>query len=342
MLTNLSMAFQIAASGLWGLFRFARRPRSLAGLLAAGAIVIVALLPWEIEFYQRQVSPSYLLRIEEVPSEERLRGEATAPVLAIPYAIYAFSVGFSLGPSLRELREDPSIAILRRHAVAVGATALIFGGLAVAGLAVWIRGDAARRLWLLALVVPMVLAFVAAERNVKVFNPRYVSVALPAYLLLLADGGASLGRRFGTLLLGAAVALGVTSLVQMQTKPGYWKEDARSATKVLRAEVQPGDLIFVVGTWDPIQRYYWKGVHRDPTIRRHFVPYRVGPESAEQAEQARAAIRGAPHTYVLFYRDDFHDPEGRWESFLKEHYAIARTWEFPGVRIWRLGEVRSG
>lgn len=342
LLSNLSMAFQIAASGLWGLVRFARRPRALTGLLVAGCLAVIALLPWEIEFYRRQVSPSYLLRAETVPAEERLRGSATAPVLGVPYAIYAFSVGFSLGPSLRELRRDPSVRLLREHPVAIAATAVFFGTLALAGLAAWLRRDAARGLWLCALIVPILLAFIAAERNVKVFNPRYVAVALPPYVLLLVEGAATLGRRWGGLLFGGVVVLSLLSLLQLQTMPRYWKEDARAATQVLRSRVEPGDLILVVGTWDPIQRYYWKGVHLDRSIHRYFVPFRVGPEGEAGRVEVRAAISSAVHTYVLFYRDDFHDPEGLWERYLQDHYAVEQTWEFPGVRIWRLGDARAG
>jgi hypothetical protein len=342
LLSNLSMAFQIAASGAWGVVRFARRPRALAGLLAAGVVALVALLPWELEFYKRQVSSSYLLRAETVPSEERLRGDATAPILGIPYAIYAFSAGFSLGPSLRELRRDPSVGTISRHPIAIGVTAVLFGTLAAAGLWTWLRGGPARRLWLCAFLVPILLAFVAAERNVKVFNPRYLAVAFPAYMLLLAEGAGALGKRWGAVLLGGVVLVSAWSLVQLQTMPRYWKEDARAATRVLRAEVDPGDLVFVVGTWDPIQRYYWKGVHADRAIHRYFVPFRVGPGSESDQAEARAAIQGAARTYVLFYRDDFHDPQGLWERFLGERYAVDRTWEFPGVRIWRLGSERAG
>ena len=42
-----------------------------------------------------------------------LRGDATAPILGIPYCIYAFSVGFSLGPSLRELRLSRSLETIK-------------------------------------------------------------------------------------------------------------------------------------------------------------------------------------------------------------------------------------
>jgi hypothetical protein len=272
-----------------------------------------------------------------VPQEEKLRGEATAPVMALPYAAYAWSVGFSLGPSVRELRKSPSAQVLTRHPVAVGATAVCFGLLGAAGFWTWCRGDARRRLWLVCLLVPLVLAFLAASRNLKVFNPRYVSVALPAYVMLLVDGAAALKpRRLGGILAAGAVVLSIVSIVQLQTQPRYWKEDARSAARVLRAEVADGDLILVDGTWDPIVRYYWPEVGTRRAIGRWFVPFRKAPEGAT-AEAAIEAVAGARRTYVLFYRDDYHDPDGAWAGFLRARYSVERSWEFPGVRIWRLG-----
>ncbi|MBD3163045.1 MAG: hypothetical protein GF346_11525 [Candidatus Eisenbacteria bacterium] len=337
LLSNLSMAFHIVAGGLWGIVRFRRRTAALFGLILAGLLAVVALLPWEIEFFNRRLVESHALRLEPVPEQEKLRGEATAPLLGIPYVVYAFSVGFTLGPSLRELRDEPALQTVRSHAAAVGATAVVFGMLGLFGLAAWIRGGPRERLWLLMLIVPILLAYLAAARNIKVLNPRYASVALPAYLLLLAQGTQMLRRgRIGTLLLVGAIALSTVSLVQMQTQPRYWREDARSATRVLRAELAPGDLLVVAGTLEPVTRYYWPELLRETEIERHYLPYRVGPDVEAEARSLTEAVAGADRTFVLFYRDDFHDPEARWERFLQRRYGVARRWEFPGARIWRL------
>ena len=337
--SNLAYAFHIAASGLWGLFRFRARRSALVSLLLAGAITIVASLPWIVQFYERRITSSHLLRLGTVPVEERIRGETTAPILALPYAAYAFSVGFTLGPSLRELRQTPSLAIAGAHPAAIAATAAVFGVLAIAGLIRWVRGDARRRLWLLALALPVLLAFIAAARNVKVFNPRYASAALPAYMMLLVDGAVALNpRRLGALFFAGSLILAGASIVQSQTQPGYWKEDTRSAAGVLRAEMKPGDLAFIIGGWDPIARYYWTPLRDDPSLRHYFPPYRVTPEeSPADAEKALAEIRSARRTYVVFCRDDFEDPPGRWEAFLRARFAIERAWSFPGSRVWKLG-----
>lgn len=339
LLCNLSMGFHVVAVGLWGLGRFRRRGRALILLLLSGVVTLVVLLPWGFEFYQRRISSSHLLKLESVPSEQRLRGNAAEPILGLPYALYSFSAGFSLGPSLRELRRSRSIETIRPYAVPIVATGLVFGILSVAGLAGWIRGDNRRRLWLFLLIVPFALAFIAATRNLKVFNPRYVAVALPAYVMLLSEGISILKPRvLGAVLLAGVVLLSGISIVQLQTVSRYWKSDARAATGYLRENLQPGDLLFVSGTRGPIERYYWRDLPERSDLSIDYIPHRVGPESSGRAAATHQAIRSAREAFVLFYRDDFQDPEGKWESFLREHYTIAESWETTGIRIWRLGE----
>jgi mannosyltransferase len=342
-LSNLSFVFHIAASGLWGLVRFRRRSPALVAVVLAAAITLVACLPWMVQFYERRIVASHLFRLSSVPASERIRGETTAPIWGLPYAAYAFSTGFSLGPSLRELRKTPSLEIIRSHPAAILATALFFGVLAAAGVARWLRGDARVRLWMLALVLPVVLAYLAAARNVKVFNPRYASAALPAYILLLVDGACALNpRRTGAVLFAGVLALSAISVYQLQTQPRFWKEDTRSTAAVLRAEVKPGDLVFMIGGWDPIARYYWTALRDEPSLRHYFPPYRVPPEqSPSDAAKALEEIRSAKRTYVVLCRDDFEDPQGKWEAFLRERFEVERRWEFPGSRVWKLGAERA-
>jgi len=343
LLSNLGFFFQMVASGLWGLIRFRRRGPALATLFLAGGFTLIATLPWTAQFYQKKVSPSHLLRLEAVPSSERVRGDASAPLAGIPYAIYSYAVGFSFGPSIRELREEASFVTVRRHAPAVAATILLFGAPLAMGLIRWARGDAARKLWLLALLMPLLLAFLAATRNVKVFNPRYASAALPAFVILIAEGLFALGiRRAGGAFLASILLVSGISIAQLRTDKRYWKEDARATAALLRENVREGDLIFMVGVWDPITRYYWTELRDHPSIRRYSPPFRVDPNATpDEADRALSAIGGARRTFVVFYRDDFMDPRGLWEAFLHERFDVGRRWDFPGSRVWEIaGEKR--
>jgi hypothetical protein len=343
LLCNMSFAFHAVAAGIYALGRVRVERRLLIGLAISGAMTAVILLPWEIEFFERRVQNSYLLKLESVPEEMKLRGETTAPVSGIPFALYAFSVGYSFGPSLRDLHEGAPIDAITRHAPAVALAALSFGILGGAGLIRWLRGDRRRRFWLLSLIVPMLLAYFAASRNLKVFNPRYASVGLPAFAMLLADGADFVRPRWLRIAAICGVAaISVVSLIQLQTRPAYWKEDARQATRILRAEMQPGDLVFVVGTLDPIYRYYWTGLRGNPEYKRFVADRELNPDNPTDGKKALDTIRSARTTYVVFYRDAYDDPAGKWAALLKSHFPVAESWTPVGMKIWRLGpEVAS-
>lgn len=338
LLLNMSFAFHVAAAALYGLLRLRKEKSFLLGLAASAVVTAILLLPWEIGFYQRRVQGSYLLKTGAVPETALLRGETTAPLLGIPYAAYSFAVGFSLGPSLRELHDLPAREAVARHPLAIASVAAVFGILCASGIFRWIRGDDRRRFWLLCLVVPIFIAYLVASRNVKVFNPRYLSVALPAFVLLLADGASSLRpRALAIAVASAAIILSVVSLIQLQTRPAYWKEDARAAAGILRGEMRPGDLVVAVGTLDPITCFYWRDLYGSQTYGRYILDRERDPDDPAERQKALERIHSAKETYVVFYREGYSDPDGKWEGFLRSHFAVTRTWEPLGMRIWRLG-----
>ncbi len=338
LLCNMSFAFHAVAVAVHGLLRFRRRKAFLLGVAVSAATTIVLLLPWEIGFYERKVEKSYLLRLDAVPQKALIRGESTAPILGIPYAAYAFAAGFSLGPSLRELHDLPARVAVSRHLLAVASVALVFGGLGIAGLVRWSRGDERRHFWLVCLVIPFVFGYLIALRNLKAFNPRYLSVALPAFVMLITEGVDSLRPRLlGLAAAAGAIVLSAISLVQLQTNPVYWKEDTREATRILRTEMLPGDLALAVGTLEPITRFYWLDLYGSKVYRRFILNRDNDPDDPAEQQRTLGAIRAARRTFVIFYRESYNDPEGKWEAFIKSHFRVVRTWDPLGIRIWLLG-----
>src|SRR5207247_9238731 len=116
--------------------------------------------------------------------------------------------GYAGGPSLRELRRGPDVAV-HKHLKELGTITLVFGVLGVLGLmAVHRRGRLADvGLWLAA---PMLVVSYFAAQNFKVFHPRYVAVAVPCVLLLIAAAFADMGprvRRVFAVAVGVAVAV---------------------------------------------------------------------------------------------------------------------------------------
>lgn len=310
-------------------------------LLRTWVLTGVLMIPWIIGFYQHQVLDSSALTTAPVPAEERKRGETTAPIAGIPYSFFVYSVGYSYGPSLRELRSlshDLSAAPLEPHLPALLFAGLVFAPLALVGVWRLLRAGKEARIWLLLLIVPMFATLAVATRNLKVFNPRYASAAVPAYVLALAEGVTASRRRGVGVALGALIAIPTgVSLAQHYRDPRYAKEDARSATRFLKAETGPGDYIFVIGTDEPLERYYWRGLRKNPDgITKGDVGYWHDRAPGDRFALFDAERAGHDRAFVLFLREHFADPEGDWRVYLEQHHPPVAKTVFPGVEIWEL------
>jgi hypothetical protein len=168
------------------------RAARLRALRIAALVTVVAALPWlpaigSIWDWSR-LSPGRAMH----SGETALRGPTTFHAAAVPFAVHTAFMGFSGGPSVRELRRSPVDAV-RAHLPELAFSSLVFGTLGVLGcLALGRRG----RLLDLAgwLVAPTLIVSYFAMQNFKVFNPRYLAVSVPGLLLTVAAAFWTWGR----------------------------------------------------------------------------------------------------------------------------------------------------
>jgi mannosyltransferase len=304
------------------------RPRRLLAFAATLVLVMVVLLPWLGVFGERHDVGRVVDRPEVI--EPPLRGTATLPKLAVPYAFYAFSVGFSLGPTPAELHANP-MAAFRRHTPLVILVALAFGAVALRGAV----GLAARRPRLAAAVflwigIPFLLAAGMAAANVKVWNARYVAVTYPAYVLLLGVGLAELRRPARILGLVILAGLSLAALAQLRFDPRYGKEDYRSAGAFLDRELAPSDVWIGVGAPAPILYY---ATHR-PAAYVLLHPHRIRND-AELRRRVAAATEARGRAWLIRARAHQSDPENTIGAILAEARARAVQATFPGIEIER-------
>lgn len=349
--SNLACAFALVAHGAGRLF--ARSGPGWRRLFVAWAIALVCLSPWLERFWRHRVEPSGALSIRSVAAEERLRGETTSPLLGIPYAYFVFSLGYSFGPSLDELRADPmelpsvlELALIAAAGVAF-AVAACFGACRLWSLP-------SGRLWVVLAIAPVLLTFGVSTRNLKVFNPRYACAALPAYLVVVAHGLSGLrvggpgragaGRRaLQTLVAAGVLAPTGLSLAQYETSPRYWKEDARALSAHLQSHVGPNDLIFFVGTDEPLQQYYWRGIREGAGGVRKADHGDWWDRPIEERFERFSELAGrAEVVYVAFLREEFVDPDDRWRAWLRENRPPREVVPFTGCEIWVLDGGASG
>ena len=333
-LSNLAHLFTLAAHGAVQLFR--RHGRRLwIGMIASWAITLLLLSPWIALFWERHVEVSGALEFGSEPKTEKLRGETSAPALGIPYTYFVYSVGYSLGPSPRELRDNGASAMTSHWGWMLWC-GLAFGGIGLLGAARLTRRGACGRAWLWLLILPVLLTYGTALRNLKVFNPRYASAAFPAYLLALAEGVTSPRSRRGQLALGIALLVPTgASLAHHYHDPHYAKDDARSAVRAIRDRAQPGDLVFVIGTDEPLARYYWRDIREGSGgITKGDIGYWWDRTRKEKIDLLEDSFRSHPNVFVLFLRDHFVDPDGFWRDYIREHHPPRERFSYPGTELW--------
>jgi 4-amino-4-deoxy-L-arabinose transferase-like glycosyltransferase len=328
LLSSFSFALVVPLHLRWWLAGPVGRGRRLALLGAALLAMVLVVLPWAPRALHtldwQRLRPGSHAGAAAVP----LRGGTTFHAGAIPFALHAFAVGYTLGPSLRELRGDASLHTLARHAPEIAAVALVFGLLLVAGFAELARRgrlvDAA--IWLLA---PALVVSYFAFQNFKVFHPRYLFVSYPGFLLVLAAAFPSRGPK---LRVTAGVAIGglwIASLGHHYFDPRYGKEDYRGAAALIREHGAPGEMLLAVNSEEPMDYYY-----RGPLPQgRLWLGFAGRPELPSKLDQALGGARGA---WVVLSRHEDLDPKDQFAHAIDSRYPDAGRWMLEGVRVWHI------
>lgn len=327
-LSNFSGLFLVAAQAaavpLWVRPRGGRAWRLWGGALL-GALLLIS--PWLLK-------ASGILALDRLlpgaESGQPLRGATTFTPLALPFTLFVFFFGYSLGPSLAELRGPEVWPALRPHLPLLAAA----GGLATGLLAVGASRLGRRNAGLLLLwgIVPLAVVTALALQNVKPFNPRYLAAVFPFVLLVAAHGLVALPRRLGRALGLLLAALFLWSLWGHHADPRYSKEDLRAAAAWVGQRAAPGDAILVPVVTAVYREYY--GGDGD------IVPFWDLPPIATQGEaQAALAPRlsGRARGWLVLARSWEIDPADHLPSALAAMTAVVDTVRMPGVRVfgWR-------
>jgi len=111
----------------------ASRRRRLVVMGATALLLLLVTLPWLLN--RQYLGAANRLAPGRVPAagEVALRGATTFHAGAVPFTLHAFAVGYTLGPSLRELKYEPGVRTLLRHRRELAATVIVFGTLGVLG-----------------------------------------------------------------------------------------------------------------------------------------------------------------------------------------------------------------
>jgi 4-amino-4-deoxy-L-arabinose transferase-like glycosyltransferase len=331
-LSNFSAAFVYAVQSVLYVVRrgFSWRRVLRWVVLSLGILVIIS--PWVYRIYVVIDVPKLVTPVKpgEISTEQRLRGETTFTPSAVPYMFYVFSVGTTLGPSTRELHSATTLAsVFEAHGFWVVWAALLFGFLSLAGLRALSRAGGGRALQAaLYLALPLALLLAVCWQNAKAFNVRYMLVALPAYVCLVASGLQTLtGRWKRAAAAGVFLTLAV-SLGNYYFNGRYAKEDVRGAARYVEAKIAEGECVLAPIVTEVFQHYFKK----DNRVAFVAAPRGIAADVLE--ERLGRHLAGCDVVWFVRSREWDSDPEGKLLAALDGMYReTARMDGLTGVEI---------
>jgi hypothetical protein len=300
--------------------------------LIVSLCILLLISPWVYRIFvfidmQDLVTPVLPGDIEQ---SERLRGTTTITPELLPYTLFAFSVGFSMGPSPRELHYDNAItSILREHGAAVLWVTLLFGVVSVAGL-VWMFRVRQEQRWevLLYMLAPIVFTLALNWQNAKAFNVRYVMIGPPAYLTLLAFGLSSLRPKPAVVL---AALMGVTMLVSdygYYFNGRYAREDVRTAVSKIDADAIAGDCVLAPVVFEVVEHYY------DGPAQVHVIyPPNAAPTMSHDAQLA-PVFANCDRVWFVRAREWVAEPNDEILERMNAAYRVTERVEYDGVTLF--------
>lgn len=257
---------------------------------------------------------------------EALRGATTFDPLALPYTLQTFVYGFSLGPSTAELHAPDRLAVIRSAAVLLAAAAVPVGLGLLGSLARPGRSLARMLFWI---AVPVAILVFLGVRNIKPWNPRYVAMALPWVLLLVASGLTVLPRRPGAVLTVLLLGLTLWSLGNYYWNGRYAKADIRAAAAFVADSREAADPVLVPSV-TAVYDFYQRGSAR--TIGTYGRPPLASAEDA--AAFVAEVLAGEDRCWFVSARAWFFDPGGHLPVALARAGHLRLSAEMDGVEIY--------
>jgi hypothetical protein len=203
--------------------------------------------------------------------------------MEVPYSLFTYVAGFSLGPAPREIQNWGATAAIRAHPIQTAVVALVL----VCVLLVarhWRRPGMAYAL-VLFLGFPLGILGLSALSG-KAYNARYTLPGVVGFIAVLSLAIGSLRARSRAIGLAALMGVAIWADVQWFTVSRYWKEDARAAVAWLDHHMAPGTAVAVAPSYATQPLAYYAGLGG---AELHFLPAEVG-DSVPRREASAVLI----------------------------------------------------
>ncbi len=330
LLSNLTAAFVPVAHFIY-LVAFPAKRRLLGGWIVTVLVVLLFFSPWVRSILLR----THVDRMIGADTGEEIIAGGGFSVLAIPYLFFTYSVGYSLGPTVRAIQTE-GLRVVTENLHWVIAAIVIFAVPAVVGVKKLARENAELLFLLLVwLVVPIVAVSALALRNVRAFTPRYALVSVAPYALILGRGLSVITKSkwwFFTIVFAALLG---ASLYNYFLEPTYAKDDARAVARTIEENFNDGDAVVGFFGTQPLKHYL--GDFAEVNI--------FGARDMESRETIAARCAGiadaSERVWLSLCREWQADPEGIIQGWFDSNMVLIRSFEFPGIRLY-LYVKRSG
>jgi hypothetical protein len=323
-LTNLSGFFLFVLFAVYALV--VRSPsryplRRMALFLALSAAV---LWPWVLEG-AGATGQFHMGRPAEGSGILAVKGEAPPGILSIPFTFYNFTLGYSLGPSIDEMKLQRLPGVVP-HLWYLVPAAVLFGLMTLRGL---LR---ARRpalpLLILWISIPILMMLALAVFNLKAPNSRYAFLAFAPYLFLLGVGVHSIANRPLRIAVLALllVFLGYSDY-QYFTNSRFWRADVRSAAEFISREAEPKDIVVIYAL-----KYMHFYLPRDIELVKPTA--KVFSDENTMEQWLRRNTAGAGRVWVVQVRGWWVDREDRFTPVCRKLLTQKGEWRFPSVPVY--------
>jgi hypothetical protein len=246
------------------------------------------------------------------------------------YTAWAFAAGYSLGPSLLELREG--MEGLKPYLWVIVPIMVLIGAVTVLGVrTIW--RDHRATFWLLVgwVVGPIAFAVFGAATTAHPYNVRYAILAMPAALVFLGSGLLALKPPPIRILAGLAViAISGTGLINYYSAPKYHREDNRAAARFLNANASRGEVVVASAPYTALPLGYYR-LRDDLKLIRYPD---TGMVSLGRPARDLAPMLRARERVWLFLSRTFHsDPDGEIVKYMDSAFILRKEFNAAGVRV---------
>jgi len=252
----------------------------------------------------------------------------------VPYALWAFATGYSIGPTLTALHLPSRAATALHFAPVILPIALLIAILALLGvMSLWKHSPSLFRIVALWFLFPLGFALAGTLVTRHPFNVRYIVLALPPFLIVIVMGLVAIRVRGWRIAAMAALAVvSGYSLWNYFFDPRYYREDNRAAGVYLAGNAVAGDLVIADAPYTtPNVDYYAR--RRDITIVGFPAASADSGQNAGVLRVNAAAGARPPAIADTSNLNGIIGPRDRFWLFLSRAYHGA-----PAIDVLRFGD----